>query len=383
MRIFAAIGIVLARVLYAGLKLVFPRRAKVVFLSRQSDTPSRDFRMLAEELASVRPDVEIVVRSRFLRGEGRGALTYAGELLAQMRHLADASVCVVDGYAIPVSILKHRRELRVIQTWHALGAIKKFGWQAVGTPGGRNPKIARAMRMHANYDVVLCGGPGSIGAFAEAFAVEVDKVRPLGLPRVDFLLAHADDSIEESGSAQLRRLAERNPRLSEPGRTVVLYAPTFRSGRSTDLGPVIEAFAGEEWTLVVKPHDFEQTSLLAEHVVSAAGIDMARLLPLCDVLITDYSAVAFEALVLDKPVYFYVYDIDDYRETHGLNIDPLVELPESSSREITEIARRIAQDRYDTDAAHAFAEGYVPQFAGCTRRITELVVAELGQEPAT
>jgi len=231
--------------------------------------------------------------------------------------------------------------------------------------------------MHANYDAVLCGGPGSVAAFAEAFAVEPDKVQPLGLPRVDFLLAHAGDSIAQSDSAQLRLLAERNPRLTESGRTVVLYAPTFRNGGSTDLGPVIEAFAGEQWTLVVKPHDLEQASLLAEHVVLASGIDIARLLPICDVLITDYSAVAFEALVLGKPVYFWVYDIDDYRESHGLNIDPLVELPESSSREIVDIARRIAQGHYDTRAARRFAELYVPQSASCTRRIVELIAAGL------
>ena len=47
------------------------------------------------------------------------------------------------------------------------------------------------------------------------------------------------------------------------------------------------------------------------------------LLRIADYIITDYSAVAFEASILNKPIYFYVYDIEDYKKTRGLNIDLL------------------------------------------------------------
>ena len=43
-----------------------------------------------------------------------------------MYHLATSRACIVDTYIIPVSILKHRDELIIIQIWHALGAIKSL-----------------------------------------------------------------------------------------------------------------------------------------------------------------------------------------------------------------------------------------------------------------
>ena len=52
----------------------------------------------------------------------------------------------------------------------------------------------------------------------------------------------------------------------------------------------------------------------------------------CDRVITDYSAVAVESLVTEKPLYFYVYDIDEYEEKVGLNVNPVVEMPSISAR---------------------------------------------------
>ena len=46
-----------------------------------------------------------------------------------MYYLATSKVCVLDGYCIPASILKHKKKLKIIQIWHASGAIKKFGYQ--------------------------------------------------------------------------------------------------------------------------------------------------------------------------------------------------------------------------------------------------------------
>ena len=64
-------------------------------------------------------------------------------------------MCIIDGYCIPVSVLHHRKELRVVQVWHALGAIKKFGRQALSVPGGRDKELAERMGMHKHYDAVL------------------------------------------------------------------------------------------------------------------------------------------------------------------------------------------------------------------------------------
>ena len=112
----------------------------------------------------------------------------------------------------------------------------------------------------------------------------------------------------------------------------------------------------------------------------SAGVDIVELLPLCDFVVTDYSAVVFEALVLGKPVYFYVYDLDEYEQTTGLNVNPRSELPDQTSQDINEIATRIESGVYNGDAARSFARRYVPQSGGCTRAIADLVARGIDAE---
>ncbi len=372
-----------AQAWYGLLKAVLPARHKVVLLSRQADTPSRDFLMLVEALQYRDPSLEVVLRCRFIRSSLFARVAYVGEILAQMYHLATARACIVDGYIVPVSLLDHRPEMFVVQTWHALGAIKKFGYQSLDLPGGRSSKLAQSMRMHRNYDLVLCGGPATVRVFAEAFRVREDQVKPLGLPRVDHLLRHASDATAEPVPPYVSELRRRFPLLAERSRRTVLYAPTFRRNRPDHYREVIERFAGEGYTVIVKPHPLVTADVSGANVVNACGVDVLELLPLSDVVITDYSAVAFEAAVLDKPLYFYVFDIDEYLDEHGLNIDLLSELGGAASRDLDEIATLVESGTYDSAPLEWLKEHYVSVArGGCTHRITDVIfdhLAEIGR----
>jgi CDP-ribitol ribitolphosphotransferase len=366
MRVLTVPAIWLAQALYALMKLL-PRRHKVVMLSRQSNRPSIDFTMLSEELTRTDPSLEVVVRCRFIE-PGLGArIAYVGEVLAQMYHLATASACVVDGYIVPVSVLTHSDGLRIVQMWHALGAIKKFGLQAVGLPGGRDSSVADAMKMHRNYDVVICGGPASVPAFAEAFGSDPSRVVPLGLPRADYLLDGAGDAAEQ--------LRERFPLLADRSRTTVLYAPTYRRNRPDRYDDVLQRFDDPRYALVIKPHPLVESTVTGENVVNASDVDVLDLLPLCDAVITDYSAVAFEAAVLDKPIYFFLYDFEEYEREHGLNVDLFAEMPGATYRDLGPIAERIDTGVYDPELVRRLAERYVSVRDGsCTRQIAAVVL---------
>jgi CDP-ribitol ribitolphosphotransferase len=371
----AVIGFVIAiaRVFNTLLRLL-PVRRTVVFLSRQSDTPSRDFTMLADEIRELDPSIGVVTRCRMVPSNPVGRLAYGAEALAQMYHLATSRVCVIDGYIMPVSVLDHRDSLTVIQMWHALGAIKRFGHQAIDRPGGRPGHVARALRMHCNYDLVLCGGEGAIPAFSEAFGVDPSRVMPLGLPRVDFLSERGEEH-----DAVLARLTTLLPGLNETSKPRVLYAPTFRRHGATGYAAVTEAFDAERFTLVVKPHDLEAGAVHGSHAIDASGVDVLDLLHACDAVVTDYSAVAFEAAAAEVPVYFYVFDIDEYEQAHGLNLDPIAEFGADASRDAGALAERIAAGTHDAGTSTALTTRFLPADRhGCTRSIAELCVAKVG-----
>jgi CDP-ribitol ribitolphosphotransferase len=370
MRFLASLAIALAQTLYAAFLLFLPARHKVVMLSRQSNRPSRDFTMLAAELQRRDPQLEVVIRCRFIEGSLAARALYVSDVIEQMYHLATSRVCIVDGYIVPVSVLSHRPGLTVIQMWHALGAIKHFGYQSLDRLGGRSSRVARAMRMHRNYDVVLCGGPSTVPVFSAAFNTPAEKVLPLGLPRVDFL---ADKGAVHTETTD--RLTAFFPRLADDSKRRVLYAPTFRKRGATGYSSVLAAFDPERFTLIVKPHDLEVAALDSPHIVDATGTDILDLLHICDAVITDYSGVAFEAAAADVPTYYYVYDLDAYKADQGLNLDPLAQFGEDASRDIAPLVERIAAGRRDTAASERFRFDFVPACESkCTNTIAELVL---------
>jgi len=365
------------QLIYSVLKLL-PVRRRVVFISRQTNRPSRDFIMLADEVARRDRDLEIVMLCHKMAPSPMGRALYIFEIMRQMFHLATAIVCVVDGYVIPVSILQHRKGLLVIQMWHALGAIKQFGYEALGRPDGRPAAVAHIMRMHRNYDVVLCGSPAMVPIFARAFDVSESIVKPLGLPRVDRLISADPCSRSTNHSPSVKGLVRRYPQLKDTSKLTILYVPTYRRGDPPELDSVTRALGTDTNTLIIKPHELDPSANVEDHIINATGVSVIDLLPLCDVVITDYSAVAFEACILDKPLYFYVPDIEEYKRDSGLSFDPLKIIPRVTSKDIAQIASWIDSGERNQEARHAFKDNFTPlPGEGCTERIANLLAEHI------
>ncbi|MBQ1397327.1 MAG: CDP-glycerol glycerophosphotransferase family protein, partial [Clostridia bacterium] len=123
------------RCIYFFMKLFTPVSDKAVFLSRQSDAPSENFLLLRDELQRVSPSTKCEFYCR-LGLKSEMGLSYALLMLRQMKALAGAKYCFTESYCIPISVLRHKKHLRVVQIWHSMVAIKKFGWQTVDMPEG-------------------------------------------------------------------------------------------------------------------------------------------------------------------------------------------------------------------------------------------------------
>ena len=100
------------RIIYFFLKLFKTDNNKILFLSRQSDTKSIDFKLMEKDIKKRYPDKKLVILTKTLNKNN--FIKYYFHIYKQMYHLATSKVCLVDTYIIPVSILKHKKSLKII-----------------------------------------------------------------------------------------------------------------------------------------------------------------------------------------------------------------------------------------------------------------------------
>ena len=350
---------------------VHPVKRRVALLSRQSSKMSLDFQLLVEKLREDNPGLEVAVC--LTDPETKGAGSFVANTMRQLMLAQTSSVVVIDGYVPAVSVPPKRRGITVIQLWHALGALKKFGYQCLDTPYGRSSDSARILKMHRNYDYVIAGGPWAVDSFSLAFDCDKDCIRVLGLPRVDYL---ASDAFARQRAAVKGEILSRYPQLNE-GVPTIVYAPTFRRGDYAFAQRVAdEVLAGlTEMTcnLVIAGHPLDGTAdamALPQHVIAGTGYRTIDLMQVGDAVITDYSAIAYEAMAMGLPVYFFVPDIDEYRKSPGLNVDPLEEYPQATSTDFA-----TALDAAVRGLPSAQLPGAFP--TDCTRAIARLVMESL------
>ena len=354
-------------IIYLFMKLFPAKENKVLFLSRQSDRLTEDFRDTQELLLKKRPDAEIVTICHRLEGAGSGGLaSFAATTLRSMYHMATSSVCVLDAYWPAVSILHHKKSLTVIQMWHALGKIKKSGYQTLGKESGRDSDMARLMNMHKNYDYIIAGGRAWNPFYCKSFDTTEDKLINCGLPRIDHLLNTAEEN--------RRSVLGAYPEFKD--RTVVLYAPTFRRNIELHWEELADRLTEEEnVAFIVKGHPNQQLVTDNPQVYTCDEFKAVDLLSSCDYLVTDYSAIAIEGAVLSRPTYYYVYEYEEYREKNGMNIDLVEEMAGCVFRTAGDLAKVIMSGKYNYEALENYRKKYLPEKLGTsTEQITELII---------
>ncbi len=335
------------RLFYAPMKLRKTQN-KIVFLSRQSNVISEDMKMLSEGIKKLSPETKLVYGLRELKTESSLTPSYILGVFKDMWELSTAKVCITDTYSIPVSCLRHKKSLKSIQIWHAMGAIKKFSLQSVGMAQGRDTSVSRAMHMHENYDYVLAPSAQTGRIYCEAFGCTSDKIKILNLPRVDVIL---------NGENRRDEFLELNPQYK--GKKLVAYIPTFRDNDELYAERLTEAFRScDEAVLIVSAHPLSKTAQSGNYQLNGkfSSLDLMKL---SDAVVSDYSACAIEASLLEKPLYFYIPDYDIYKNERGLNTDMKKELPFCCFETGENLKKAIASSDYDYNALRCFADKYV------------------------
>lgn len=352
---------------------------KIAFISRQSETPSTDFRYLINEIKTNYPQYQVVVLCKMIPSSFGGKIKYVGEMFRQMKALATSKVVVLDGYCILASMLKHKKDLKIIQIWHALGAFKKFGKSVLDKEGGKSSKTASAFKMHNNYSYIAASGDECVPFFAQAFGQPVSKFIPIGIPRMDYL---TDPQENERVRGNVLR---KYPQLAN-GRKNILYAPTFRDTQQDKdaLANATEELVNKvnysDFNLIVKHHvvDSNKEQIYTDSRMNKAeGENFTAMDFMCvaDYVVTDYSSVIYEALLKDLPIYIYCFDSDKYIDERGFYIDFWTDIPALYSKNAKGICDFIASGMHaNSEKEENFKKAYVnKRFSSITAEYGKLI----------
>lgn len=234
--------------------------------------------------------------------------------------VAEAKLIILEDFVPQLHALTMRPETQILQMWHACGAFKLFGLSELGVVD----HLTQSSRNHRSYTAALASSRGVVPFYSEAFGIDERCVRPVGVPRTDVFF---DTAYRE----QIREaLYTRYPVCRD--KKVILFAPTFRgSGNKTAYYPW-EKFSVEklmrelpqESVLILKNHPFVRDCCEIPEEYQDRVLDLSReenindLLFITSVLITDYSSVIFEAVLLNIPILFYTFDLQEYLEKRDL-----------------------------------------------------------------
>ena len=219
------------------------------------------------------------------------------------------------------------------QTWHGT-PLKRIGFDIENLQMSNKNYLVQFAKEVAKWDALVSPNAYSTEIFRRAFRFD-GPVLETGYPRNDVFHRPQDRAARTAAAAARLGL--------EPGKRVILYAPTWRdnqydkSGRyqfamKLDLERMYRRFK-DEAVLLIRGHqlvaDSVDTSMFGDFARNVSHYpDISDLYLVADVLVTDYSSVMYDFVNTGRPMLFFTHDLEAYRDDlRGFYIDFEAEAP--------------------------------------------------------
>ncbi|MGL5417383.1 MAG: CDP-glycerol glycerophosphotransferase family protein [Clostridium sp.] len=276
----------------------------ITYISYKSNEIPRNFKLISKNINNKEIKEKFLI-SKF-ENNFKGKIKYFLEVIKQIYYIRRSKVVIIDSNNITVSNVK-KKETKVIQIWHACGAIKKFG-----NDYKRKYKIE-------NYDYIITASSKNKKSFSSAFGVNEEQIKVLGYPSCDYMFNKK--TVEKYKSQMIKK-------IGNSYKKIVLYAPTFRGEAIYNMRDVninlnqISAQLGEKYLIIYKGHPLiSKRSLKGNQIIDLSNENIYKLFAVADVLISDFSSVIYEFAVLEKPIICHVPDLNEYEVERGLYCD--------------------------------------------------------------
>ncbi|WP_175073652.1 CDP-glycerol glycerophosphotransferase family protein [Terribacillus sp. AE2B 122] len=248
-------------------------------------------------------------------------------------------VASADVLIITEANIKHNKRLYnpnqlIIDTWHGF-PLKAMGFE---DKNEQNKHVLADRWSSINY---ICSySPYFTKLMTRCFKLDPERILLTGAPRNDLLLKRPDTyflkeefDIDASESRMIffmptyRQLAHNDRADTNLNRENLFGMESFDNDQFYDF------LEKENLELIVKLHPAEEklflnhfemqtrVHLLTDEMLTRYGMDLYEIMPLADMLITDYSSIYFDYLLLDKPIIFSPVDLQSYQQNRGFILD--------------------------------------------------------------
>ena len=218
------------------------------------------------------------------------------------------------------SILRKKKNQVYLQLWHGWGNFKKCGYDI-------EDKIPLKDRKPVSYVSECTCYLAAEKYIASCMRTSIGFDKPIeefGMGRTDYLV-----NLDQKEIDRLKK------KYNLPkNKKTILYAPTFRDNNLENDNfelPILSLKNNKNINVIVCLHPIVAKSLkinkLPSNFYNFSGIDITELSIISDALITDYSSTIFDYSILEKPMIFYMYDIDEYLKYRAFYLDYKKDLP--------------------------------------------------------
>lgn len=266
--------------------------------------------------------------------------------------LATAQYVFLNDNFMPLAYINFSPETKVVQLWHAEGVFKRFGLCSALPPEIEELE----KRCCKRYTHAVCSSKNVVPYYAKAFGLPEERVLPLGSARTDRFFLPSD-------TENLRaEFDEKYPQCR--GKKLALYAPTFRDDPKRD-GEIMKNFNAkkfaerfsDEYVLLIRLHPQVHTGEVeaGESAIDMTGYpDVGELVQICDLLITDYSSICMDFVLLEKPCLFYAFDLEKYERERSFFFNYEDYVPGRTAKTFDELLDMIASGDFGKDRQEKF-----------------------------
>lgn len=219
--------------------------------------------------------------------------------------------------------LRKNKKTKYVQTWHGT-PLKKLALDMEYIEMSGNKDISAYHKEFTDntkdWQYLISQNSYSSEIFKRAFAFNGEMLE-IGYPRNDILISKNNE----------KDIDEIKTRLNIPkDKKIILYAPTWRDDEyyekdvykfttEMDFDRMHKEF-GDDYTLIIKMHylikENRDWSKYDNFIIECnSDWDIQELYLISDMMITDYSSVMFDYALLKRPMIFYTYDLDKYKNT--------------------------------------------------------------------